>query len=236
MEIYVSGDIHGNFASFFDYILERLSNALVIVAGDCGFGFTDEDSYLDLFDGYEKKFIDKHVQIYFVRGNHDDPEYFNTDHYENVRSLYQSFKLLPDYSVICGCILVVGGATSEDRDTRTIDVNYWFNEEVKKLTKLPSHINSNVKVIISHEAPSISTIQRYPMPPEFPVSIYTKQSMQADRDYLTKLFNTLHPELWIHGHYHRSSREVVQNCEFICCPRFEPGELDHYHLFKIVSN
>ena len=234
IDIYVSGDIHANFPAFFDYLLDHFCNVLIIVAGDCGFGFLNENAYLDLFDAYDSEFTQKNITVFFVRGNHDDPEYFNTDIYDKVRSGFRSFRLLPDYAVINGSIMVVGGATSEDRATRELNVNYWSREEVTKLTTLPETVTPNVKYIISHEAPSISSIQRYPMPPDFPVTIETKMSMQADRDYLTSLFNVLHPKLWVHGHYHRTSREHVQGCEFICCPMFNPDDLNGYHLCKIT--
>ena len=77
--IYFTGDIHGEFNSFGYGITKRygIKNAHVIVAGDIGMGFYKHNYYVDMFTSMNKRLSALNVHVYFVRGNHDNPDYFN---------------------------------------------------------------------------------------------------------------------------------------------------------------
>ena len=76
--------------------------------------------------------------IVMVRGNHDDPSYFNKEKIKHERC-----RTIPDYSIIQACghnILCIGGAVSIDRNYRkkhdakyhlSGTASYWADEMTK---------------------------------------------------------------------------------------------------------
>lgn len=109
-DIVVSGDIHGDFNLLVNKICVQyqMRNTLVIVAGDCGFGFDKRGYYDNMVKRNAKRMNDANNWIVFIRGNHDNPAYFDGKSFKHKR-----FIAIPDYSVINACnhsILCVGGA------------------------------------------------------------------------------------------------------------------------------
>ena len=78
--VIVIGDLHGEF-SLLNYKIKSLEieNSIIIVAGDCGFGFEKKQYYIDVYNSFKKYLIEKNVTVLFIRGNHDDPDYFNNE-------------------------------------------------------------------------------------------------------------------------------------------------------------
>lgn len=76
--IIVSGDIHGDFNQlvFKLCIQYKLTDTLLIVAGDCGFGFEKKEYYEQMVRRNTKRMNQANNWIVFVRGNHDNPAYF----------------------------------------------------------------------------------------------------------------------------------------------------------------
>jgi len=98
-----------------------------------------------------------------IRGNHDDPAYFQEE-----RIHHERFRCIPDYSVIQACghnVLCVGGAVSIDRDYRKKHdsrhlrsgvASYWADEmPVYDKERLDS-ISQELKIdtVVTHTAPS----------------------------------------------------------------------------------
>lgn len=218
--IYVIGDIHGQFDLLCMFLVNKVKNIIVIVAGDCGFGFNLPVYYSLLFNKYNQLLINNNIKIYFVRGNHDNPEYFNSDKYPKLKYEFESFKIIPDYSVINDHILVIGGAVSIDRIFRRRNINWWEGEEIMKLDKLPDHVCSkNIDTIISHECPSICNPILHKV--DYHVSNTIKNKIHADREYLTKIFKNIKPKYWFYGHYHKYKIENIDGCIFTCCEMFD---------------
>ena len=120
--IIVSGDIHGNFNHlvFKLCIQYQLTDTLLIVAGDCGFGFEKKEYYEQIVRRNAKRMNQANNWIVFVRGNHDNPAYF-----DGAMLNFKRFVAVPDYSILQVCnhtILCVGGAISIDRIYR---INEW---------------------------------------------------------------------------------------------------------------
>lgn len=76
--IVVSGDIHGDFNHlvFKVCVQYQMRDTLLIVAGDCGFGFENPGYYEDMVKRNAKRLSEANNWIVFVRGNHDNPRLF----------------------------------------------------------------------------------------------------------------------------------------------------------------
>lgn len=147
-DLIVIGDLHGLWDTLFYHIKQlKLNDITIIVAGDCGFGFEKPEYYVQKYNKFKKYLVENNVHILFIRGNHDNPSYFNG---ENVIDL-PHFKTLKDYTVLefnDKTILCIGGGVSIDRTMRTSS-SYWYGEEfifnaelmpVEPITHIITHI------------------------------------------------------------------------------------------------
>lgn len=114
----VCGDIHGKFNELVYRMtaLCRMEHTVVIVAGDCGFGFHRRGYYDEVYRRVLPKLERADCHVVFVRGNHDNPAYFDGEEISMKRWVAVS-----DYSTVTVAghrVMCVGGATSVDRKNR----------------------------------------------------------------------------------------------------------------------
>lgn len=71
----VCGDIHGDFNLLVNKICVQyqMKDTLVIVAGDCGFGFERKGYYENIVKRNAKRANESNNWFLFIRGNHDNP-------------------------------------------------------------------------------------------------------------------------------------------------------------------
>lgn len=142
--ILVVGDIHGKWDTLFKRIKEiDLRDCTLIGVGDLGIGFMERSKQERQCEHHNDFFKSRGIEFVGIRGNHDDPAYF--DGSVNL----SNFKLLPDYSYLTlndKQFLFVGGAVSIDRMLRKDGVSYWRNEtfnlnypEIKRCDILITH-------------------------------------------------------------------------------------------------
>lgn len=233
--IYFVGDLHGNFHWLKAYI-ERynLTNCSLVFCGDVGLGFRDLNSWFGWIQGLklDKCLKKRKIECFFVRGNHDNPNWFDD------KTLTTSiFKAVSDYSVISTDshnILCVGGGISIDRSDRRIQnqlaihrylkyhphatvaeakvlggQEWWENEPPFFDETAISKLTLQIDTVCSHVAPTW-------LPPE-PIWAKTKwtevdpdlnQDCLEERQVLDKVLETLsqnqHPLANVfYGHYHR---------------------------------
>lgn len=145
------GDIHGAFGRLKNLVHQQgIENCYLICVGDLGIGFkrTQNGEMLacgDLNDYFAKK----NIHFMSVRGNHDDPAYFNGEH----RIRMSNFELLPDYETkeLNGeKFLFVGGAISIDRLYRVPGQSYWHDETFV----LKPELVTECDVLVTHSVPS----------------------------------------------------------------------------------
>lgn len=223
-QIIVSGDIHGDFKNIVYKLCIQYgcTDTLLIVAGDCGFGFEKPGYYETIYNQVAGRLRKANNWVLFIRGNHDDPSYFSEE-----KVAYKRWRCVPDYSIIQACghnILCVGGATSIDRHMRkdenarrrgrghTETAVWWPNEapvyDEDALVFIPMELP--IDTVVSHTGPSFCELSSHRGLHSWavldPVLI---DDVTRERDVLDKVFNTLkeheHPlGRWFYGHFHQS--------------------------------
>lgn len=142
--LYIVGDIHGLYGELIERIDKYgLKDCRIICVGDFGAGFGRDSK---VFSDLNEKFVKRGIHFSTIRGNHDDPSYFQGKGYSNLL-------FLKDYTTLeinGERILVVGGGVSIDRTARVLNRSYWVGEEIvvdeKNITECD--------VLITHAVPS----------------------------------------------------------------------------------
>jgi len=149
--ILIIGDIHAAFGRLKEQVEQLdLRSCYLICVGDLGIGFQHPaKGEMHAVKKLNTLFAERDISFMSIRGNHDDPEYFNGAKQINL----SHFRLLPDYyhEVINGeRFLFVGGAISIDRYYREVGRSYWigekFNYDESKIV--------DCDVLITHSAPT----------------------------------------------------------------------------------
>lgn len=211
--------------------LKNYENSVIIVAGDCGFGFNKPQYYHDLFHKYNELFAEVNTTVLFVRGNHDDPAYFDGSVIN-----YSHIKAIPDYSVVLTknlATLCVGGAISVDRFWRKqkeVEINKYKKNTKKKLywddeavvydeEKLMEILNSGIQInsVITHTAPSFAKPNKKDSALGwFEYDKNLKNDLIKERKSLDNLHDFLlqHKQkllFWVYGHFHVFNNELIYN-------------------------
>lgn len=156
--IYVLADIHGDF-SVIEKLIENYDNCLILIAGDIGVGFRDNDYYFQKFERLNNLLLYKHILLLMIRGNHDNPIYFKNNFIN-----YSNLKLIEDYSVISIIdkdnnnnfnILCIGGAISIDRLYRISTYNSNINN-LKEFYMLDSFLDEESALKLAKEKIKLS--------------------------------------------------------------------------------
>lgn len=228
--VVVCGDIHGEFGTLVNKlcIQYRMEDTLLIVAGDCGFGFEKPEYYEQIYNRVVGRLRKANNWVVFVRGNHDDPSYFNEE-----KISHRRWRTVPDYSVISACghaILCVGGAISIDRSYRRIEQYlqnlketgyYWINEApYYDSEKLDALADFSIDTVVTHTAPSFcekKTKRGLSGWAENDPDLY--DDLKYERAVMDRLLNELrdrwHPVLgWYYGHFHDSWTGIVEGIKY----------------------
>lgn len=239
--VVVCGDIHGNFNGMIGKLClqYQLENTLLIVAGDCGFGFNEIGYYKEVARRHRKRLNDSNNWVVFVRGNHDNPAYFDGKAINHKR-----FIAVPDYSIIQAAgftILCVGGAISIDRQYRIkawqqnkgcfpapsdqdpLEPNYyWENEPPILDTEKLAVIGEQFKVdaVITHTAPSFCELQsKLGLASWCLEDEKLMEDVNVERATMDQLYQYLkeanHPiSYWCYGHFHQSWHQNINGTFF----------------------
>jgi len=214
------GDIHGNFNYIAGEIKrKKITDCTIIQVGDFGIGFSTPENDLKILEAFNQILADQNVIMYAIRGNHDNPKFFNGDYQ------LSHLKLIPDYTVLeieDHKILCVGGAVSVDRAPRLNEMQkaarygskkeqYWFDEnfifkedKIKDLT--------GIDILVTHTAPEWCVPDNRfgfgPFVEDFASSDHRLlEDLKFERDEVTKMFKLLASNNYIkhhfYGHFHR---------------------------------
>lgn len=233
-DLYISGDIHGEFRTLV-YNIKRLKikDAVIIVAGDCGIGFEKIGHYEQLYRKINKTLDTNNCILLLIRGNHDDPGYFEEELID-----FPRMKTIPDYSILkvaSRTVLCIGGAISLDRYDRLHEMEmrrikrkseisiYWENEyPVYKESEIQliSEMEISIDTVVTHTAPSFCYPQaksnfakRVINDPDLEKDIANERQIFSDIYYSLKR-NNHEIKDWMYGHFHSSHTEFIDGVRF----------------------
>lgn len=247
--IVVAGDIHGDFKAlvYKCCVQYTMTDTLIVVAGDCGFGFQRPGYYEDLYMQLSGRLAKANNWVVFIRGNHDNPAYF-----DGKQVNYKRWKAVPDYSVLKACghnILCVGGAISVDRawrktemygmtvvieEDRRLEVSYYWPNEMPVYDEARLETISKactIDTVITHTAPSFcekqsqSDIQDWLVKDE-----ELLDDIKAERKVMDNiqayLYVHSHPvNHWYYGHFHQSWHGEIDGVRYNMLDCLELREL-----------
>ncbi len=229
--VVISGDIHGEFNElvFKCCVQYGMTDTVIIVAGDCGFGFEQPGYYESVYNRNRARLSKSNNWILFVRGNHDNPAYFN-----DYPIKHRRWMTVPDYAVVRACgheILCVGGAISVDRSYRMNHSTYhlpkkgeplarniyWANEypvfDADKLDAISEDFA--IDTIITHTAPSFCELtSKGGLFAEMAIRDEDlTEDVMNERQVIDKILDYLssnhHPlRYWFYGHFHQSWQAI----------------------------
>lgn len=240
--VVVCGDIHGDFHTlvYRMCIQYQMTETLLIVAGDCGFGFDKLGYYEQVYNKDAGRLRKANNWIAFVRGNHDNPAYFNEE-----RIAYKRWRTIPDYSVISACghhILCIGGAVSIDRDYRKreqagrglVQTGYYWPDEMPVFSKEAiDSLSLPIDTIVTHTAPSFCEKQDHASLNEWaekdPSLLGDVAAERKTMDLIYEYLKELHIPVqnWIYGHFHESWTSFIEDIRFKMLDIMEFYELNH---------
>ena len=235
----VCGDIHGDFNQLVHKVCVQyqMRDTVIVVAGDCGFGFERKGYYENMVKRNSKRMKESNTRIVFVRGNHDNPAYFDGHNF-----CHQRFVAVSDYSVIRvggHAALCVGGAISIDRNYRIVAWSnacllnkkpviendalvpnyYWSNEYPVFNPQLLDQVLSEqtIDVVITHSAPSFCELKSKLESNDWIVDDDLYQDIKNERAVMDKLYERLKGTSvthWCYGHFHQSWHSSIDGILF----------------------
>jgi DNA repair exonuclease SbcCD nuclease subunit len=232
--IVLCGDIHGAFNKL-RYDVNRLhEDAYIIQVGDFGMGFHKPNYYKDhAFPDLNEVLEKKNCHLYVIRGNHDDPSYFNQT---NNPFDFSNITLLSDYSelnLLGKSILLVGGAVSIDRRFRQEGKSWWSDEEfVLKFENEFPYKDREYDLVVTHTRPAVcgafkgfDNIREY---------IFQDPDLRNDliieSQAMDKLWEWTKPKNWIYGHFHKTIITEHENTAFRCL------DIDEHYQYFVLTN
>ena len=201
MSITLIGDVHGKYEHYHKIVRQTERHPYTLQIGDFGFKY----------DTLKNVDSTRHL---ILPGNHD-----------NYDTCYNHSHFLGDYgytSLNRIEFFYYRGAYSIDRQSRTIGIDWWENEQVNidqfmKARELYRDIKP--EVMITHDCPQDIALQML----EPGQRVYENITSWA----LQELYNIHQPKLWFYGHWHRSVKIQHGNTQFVCL-----NELETYTLTK----
>ena len=239
--------------ALFQMKTNNVQDAVVIFCGDFGIGFKPLEFYTNEFiKTIEKELQTRNIIWLILRGNHDDPKYFqqkliNTDY----------VKCIPDYTVVKYFdhnILCVGGAItssrkfrikkntekiatymkyykcSEEEAKKNTTAIYWPDEQIVYKPK----VSENIDIICTHSAPSFS----YPVDisPTAIQDIKEDPALYKDIKDERKALDMVYEDYqdtvkyWYYSHFYGRHSETIDGTMFRLLDTYELTQ----HLYDIL--
>lgn len=231
-EKYFLGDIHGEWSVILnhlrkvsDFDLEEKRNICYIQVGDFGIGYNKVEIEIRKLLVLNEELATRESDLFIIRGNHDDPEWFQSDKYDTYKEQLTNIFFVPDYTVLnidWENILFVGGAVSIDRNyNKMYGGKYWEDEIVKFDFEIVKELR-DIDRMICHTSPDFVE----PLTFNNLVYSYAKNDdlllddLRNERANMAKLVTEVMKNNklkgFYYGHFHRNYRFYHNDCEFVC--------------------
>lgn len=222
--ILLCGDTHGPRNFYFKLLnMPALYGNDIVHIGDFGLGFNNEASDLVDLRSMNKICQEKGINLYIIRGNHDDPARWNLEGGSNIF-------LVKDYTPAVfsngKTALLVGGGVSIDRPFRKQGIDYW-KDEATTYQKTDKKFN----YLFAHDAPdyfnhSTESLKTSPYAP----FLIDDKTLFADclnqRNVISNIVADITPTHCFSGHFHNRVQEEKNGIKYRCLAIDEVIEFD----------
>jgi UDP-2,3-diacylglucosamine pyrophosphatase LpxH len=235
--IVVVGDLHGEWDVINNQVKKnKIEDIVIFCAGDFGVGFgynnprnpIKEKKRIIILNNFLKK---RNIFLYVVRGNHDNPLFFDGKHnFENVF-------FMQDYDVVeVGehKILGIGGAISLDKNPNCNIRDYrgkhwggrtegkdWWSDEIFLYNKEKINQLFDIDVVITHTSPDFThpPIVRENIKRLLESDKNLKNELIEERRLLTMAYNNIKKnniiKFWFYGHFHEKNVQKFESTKFV---------------------
>lgn len=236
--MYIMGDSH-SIGSFKEAVKKsQLDNVNLIHVGDFGLGFNALWYDLQQLDSLDEFLGNKGINLYVIRGNHDNPIFWNRRYGLNLPK-YNNINLIDDYTIRKiedRNILFMGGAISIDRLIRSAEhpPTWWVDEKfeynILKLKEVLSKIDK-LDIVVTHTAPGFALpyaksgfpklVQNWIDLEEQHLKVDLGRELMEERMQLHSIYKHIEvdsgklPDYWFYGHFHRHSEEIHDKTKFV---------------------
>lgn len=194
------GDVHG-YKNELALVLNNIPDNVtsVVQVGDMGVGMGQSDYWHESLEDMLQA-----VNGRFIRGNHDSPSQCKEMH-----TWINDGRIEND-------VMFIGGAWSIDYQWRTEGLDWWRDEELSTeqfygLISVYDYVRP--RVMVTHDCPlSVSNKLFIERGKSFSGAQYKTRTGSA----LEEMFTIHKPALWIFGHWHCNTDEVIDGTRFIC--------------------
>ena len=228
------GDIHGEWSKLAKLLgYKGMRDATLVSLGDFGLGFPiggrggEEGRLLEarLLDRLGSVLRGRGCDLHVLRGNHDDPAYFDgLPDRERRMTFHRDYTLL---SAEGSNVLMIGGAISVDRSARVEGESWWPGERLlfdgDALDAALRGIDT-LDIVATHTAPDFAFPENKLVGGHagwLTADPTLESDLREERAILTRihallLARGLRPAHWLYGHFHQSHREEIDGTSFIC--------------------
>lgn len=202
----VVGDVHGNFR-WLDIVARSLSALApgVTTMLQLGDWWMDPDTTDEALDGTGVE------RIYVTLGNHEPWNQITplfVEHPGCAIRVSDITWLLPRparLTVGGRQVLSLGGAVSVDKKWRREGTDWWPDEEITDQHVAEAIAGGHADLMLTHESPALTPVRAVrevlrTNPLEFPDDVRADSAVSRSR--VTEVWDTVRPELLIHGHMH----------------------------------
>jgi UDP-2,3-diacylglucosamine pyrophosphatase LpxH len=217
----VVGDVHNDFSIFTEYLNKfNLKNVAFLCVGDFPRGLGTEKRQLvheEKVKNLNNELIEYSSTLYVVRGNHDNPKFFegNND--------YSNIKFLPDYTVLSineKNIFFLGGAISVDRKENIEGIDWYPDEGVKFNFDIIPKLH-DIDIMITHTAPDgiFPFVHSTFVLKKFEFDSQLRTDLNIERHKMRQFYDALKiqcPSLkqYFYGHFHQDFNTYIGDCKF----------------------
>jgi predicted phosphodiesterase len=223
--LFFLGDLHRNFKGLANNI-NPLKNSDIILLGDIEFQFQNAD-WLKWYQDFNDKLVKLNIQLYCIRGNHDNPFYWFDQTYT-----FSNIHLVKDYTILDlkYKILCVGGAVSIDRKLKH---DKYFKEEEFVYDEDFCNNVTGIDIVVTHSAPEFCYPRGYDTPflqTYYDIDKDLRSDLISERAIISRMYDVLsynnQIKHWFYGHFHRSKIEQIYGSTFYLLDVCEIHEIE----------